>query len=472
MTTQTNLELSWLTARPHLSGLASKMQALLELADKLWTQGRADGGDVDYARFASTARSRATRRSSARSTARSAFGAGPRSTPSRRVPAWSTAAGCRARPARKRVGHEVGKEYMQRRRTLEPRLIEALEVPAEARSISVSVDRVAVPMEEPREAHQLPRPPLPAKLQRMVRKNSLGLKLDERTKKVMAEAERVADEHPRKVNRNFRMAYCGTVTLHDETGRALHTIRYGRMPPAQDSSERYTHRGAHELMQRMRDDVVWLRARRPELPVVLLADGAAEMWNLLGAHLNERTLGVAPVERVDVRCPQRARRARGDRRSRAARRRRTTAGARRHPVPGQPRRAHGLRLGPSPGPGHRQRRGGGDLQEPGGHPDEARRVALEGADRQRGPDAPGLAAQPTAGRPASPARSSRSPRPSAWPRHHRVVAPSDRRVGAPSGHPGNRFSVHGKSRLNARSDRGKHGDSRAAPQLYPMIAHI
>jgi hypothetical protein len=283
---------NWLTARPHLSGLASKMQALLELADTMWTEGRANGGDVDYARFEEdVAKRTAEVECAVHEVALSGF-----DVDAPFVTVW----GKTSRSSFERVGHEVGKEYMQRRQALEPRLIEALEVPAEARSISVSLGRVAVPMEEPREAHQLPRPPMPAKLQRMARKNSLGLKVDERTKKVMAEADRVADEHPRKVNRNFRMAYCGTVTLHDETGRALHTIRYGRMPPAQDSSEHYTHRGAHELMQRMRDDVVSLHSRRPELPVVLLADGASEMWNLLGAHLNERTLGVAPVELVDV----------------------------------------------------------------------------------------------------------------------------------------------------------------------------
>ena len=73
----------------------------------------------------------------------------------------------------------------------QPVLIDAVEVPGEATSVSVSLDRVSVPMEEPR-----PRP--------------VG-----RPKKGGA----------KRLERNFRMAYCGTVTLHDKTGAGRYTIR-------------------------------------------------------------------------------------------------------------------------------------------------------------------------------------------------------------------------------------------------------
>src|SRR5439155_1071725 len=67
----------------------------------------------------------------------------------------------------------------------------------DAHSISISLDRVSVPMEEPR------RPP----------------------------AGRPRKDAPKRgVERNFRMAYCGTVRLHDENGVGGYTIRYGCMP--------------------------------------------------------------------------------------------------------------------------------------------------------------------------------------------------------------------------------------------------
>lgn len=106
--------------------------------------------------------------------------------------------------------------------------------------------------------------------------------------------------HRTTVERNYRMAYCATVSLHDDQGRTLHTICYGRMPPTPGSLEAATHREIHRLMERLRDDVRALCTKRPELAVALLADGAPELWGLFERHLNERTSGVTPVQLVDA----------------------------------------------------------------------------------------------------------------------------------------------------------------------------
>lgn len=155
------------------------------------------------------------------------------------------------------VAHAVGELYVPRHVDIEDALIAAYRVPAEAYSVSVSLDRVSVPMEEPRA-----RPP-------------------GRPRK---------DAPKRPINRVFRMAYCGTVTLHDRHGEALHTIRYGRMPQGD----------ADRLCAGLAGDVWSLFQQRPDLRVSLLCDGAPEMWNLLAKHFTAENLGVEVHRLVDL----------------------------------------------------------------------------------------------------------------------------------------------------------------------------
>jgi hypothetical protein len=140
-----------------------------------------------------------------------------------------------------RVAHTVGEMYVGQHQGIEQALIEAFVVPDGARSVTVSLDRVSVAMEEPRV-----RPP--------------ELPLDKAPK--------------RPITRAFRMAYCGSVTLHDQDGEAVHTIRYGTMPDGDPEA----------LCMGMSGDVAAILAQRPDLKIILLCDGAKEMWNLLDAQ--------------------------------------------------------------------------------------------------------------------------------------------------------------------------------------------
>jgi hypothetical protein len=155
------------------------------------------------------------------------------------------------------IGQEVGRQYTAVRTEVEESLIEAYVVPTDAASVSVALDRVSVPMEETEaEAARGPKP----------------------------------EKRQRKVWRQFRMAYCATLTLHDRKGAALHTIRYGRMPQGDVDA----------LCRTLTHDVCILLRKQPGLGVILLADGAAELWKLLTAHLNAETLGVPVRQLVDL----------------------------------------------------------------------------------------------------------------------------------------------------------------------------
>ena len=136
------------------------------------------------------------------------------------------------------VGQAVARRYSEHEKAIDEQLITSYSAPDTLSAVSVALDRVSVAVEEPR-----PRPP--------------------------GRPKKGAPKRP--IARVFHQAYCGTVTLHDADGKALHTIRYGCMPDSDPD----------EVVNGMAGDVLALLKKRPGLPVVLLSDGAPEMHRRL-----------------------------------------------------------------------------------------------------------------------------------------------------------------------------------------------
>ncbi|MFQ5410098.1 MAG: ISKra4 family transposase [Anaerolineales bacterium] len=147
-----------------------------------------------------------------------------------------------------RVAHLVGEDWQSEHVDIEEQLAKEYAIPEAARSISVALDRVSVPMEEP-------------------------------AKRPIGRPRKNAPKRP--VNRNFRMAYCGTVTLHDGDGKALNTFRRACMPEIDPNL----------LCGEMAAEVFHLKQNRSDLKLKLLADGAHDMWNLLEPHFPESVFG-------------------------------------------------------------------------------------------------------------------------------------------------------------------------------------
>lgn len=153
------------------------------------------------------------------------------------------------------VAHAVGRLVVDRMDDIDDAIIESVEIPAEAKSVAISVDRVTLPMEEPR-------------------------------KRPVGRPRKGAPKRP--VTRAFRQAYVGTVSLCDDEGEVLFSLRYGRMPKGD----------AGHMVHGMAVDVKELLGRRPDLKVACIADGAPEMWNLLEG-ITEAELGVDVVHVLD-----------------------------------------------------------------------------------------------------------------------------------------------------------------------------
>jgi hypothetical protein len=138
-----------------------------------------------------------------------------------------------------RIANALGARWEEQREEAEDAVMSAFEVPESATAVSVSVDRVSMPMEEPR----------PRKRGRPK-----------------------AGAAKRPVSVVFRMAYCGVLTLHDGEGRPVASLRYGRMPGENARAE---------IESSIAGDLAAIIAMRPELRIVALADGAPEMQGML-----------------------------------------------------------------------------------------------------------------------------------------------------------------------------------------------
>lgn len=122
----------------------------------------------------------------------------------------------------KRVARSVATRWERDRERFEDRTIQRVEIPDDTRRLAVSIDRVSLLMVE-----------------------EDGL--------------------------NWRMAWCGTVTMVDEDGTALKTLRFGRMPTE----------SSHVVREQMLWDVKALVGRGEDLEVVCVSDGSRQLCEIL-----------------------------------------------------------------------------------------------------------------------------------------------------------------------------------------------
>jgi hypothetical protein len=87
--------------------------------------------------------------------------------------------------------------------------------------------------------------------------------------------------------RHYREASCGTVSLYNDEGERLSTVRYGRMPERKKAT----------LCGQLQAECQSIFGLRPDLKVVKLADGAEENWRFLDALA--LGLGEAALARVE-----------------------------------------------------------------------------------------------------------------------------------------------------------------------------
>ncbi len=124
-------------------------------------------------------------------------------------------------------------------------------LPQGAHSVSLGLDRVAVPMEEDREEGTAPKTSRKSRTKPYVRAK------------------------PKPIDVNYRMAFVGTISVNDNSGEELETRRYTALPEE----------GSADVVRRMRLDLRNARRQDSSLKVGVVQDGADELWTAVTTGL-------------------------------------------------------------------------------------------------------------------------------------------------------------------------------------------
>lgn len=155
-----------------------------------------------------------------------------------------------------RVAKRLGGLAKRARVEIETMVRRTETMPASACSISIGMDRTAVPMIEERPPTQPP-----------------NTRRKRRTKPYVR-------RRPDPFDVVYRMAYAATASLHDVDGKVIRTIRF-----AATAEE-----GPDEMAESLSAEVAHLRRHAPTLPLVVVQDGAPELWGVVGGALEQRGL--------------------------------------------------------------------------------------------------------------------------------------------------------------------------------------
>lgn len=158
-----------------------------------------------------------------------------------------------SRSTLERIAKRTGAAIRNELPVIEPKLRAREKVPHELASISVGIDRTTIPMAELCGA-------APEHYDRTRRRRP-----------------------PPPISMAYRMAYVGTVALNDASGSVLMTKRVSATADE----------GPELLMQRLAAEIEQVRRTNSTAPVVIIQDGAPELWNLVEAWFADLNIPIA-----------------------------------------------------------------------------------------------------------------------------------------------------------------------------------